>query len=573
MSMYALFSSDGELHAVYEGALPDVIQQLNEEMPKHTRVYFDGEIDEAFSEYYEDGAVQGIEESPMSRAGNPVERVGQRPMRMKTREWQGPDEDMPRAAQEACSLGKISHREVQSMSEEEAYERLRFFFVDKVPDEFKSKAEKGAYDTWASLTSELLTENYKTKKAAGATKEASPAMREAAARRSLASIAKRQEKLDEEYAQKMEVHRQESEERRSRGLKPFAPPKRQIATAQKKPAVKEAKIIDPETGDVRRAPYASSVGLAMLPHKRVMVHAKEWGPYRANGGRDKNGKYVLNMYGQQNQGECIGSTPQCRASCLVWTGQNEASIRNRFIKGVKMEALLREPVAFMKALHVAIEKSRASAAESGDQFFVRLNIYTDIPWELVYPELFREHSDVMFYDYTKVAGRDIRDLKNYDLTFSYGGTFTNWQRMWREYHKRDRKVAIVFNLKKKEAFQGMTIDGEKIWDGDLHDIRPWEPQRSVIGLRYKLPKRPRPKEELVQPTDTRAMRAMRAAAGRERKRLFEEKMGKDYFLVQVQRERDTKKLVMAVVPRIIGAEDFDPDPLSREYILAGRDDE
>jgi hypothetical protein len=135
---------------------------------------------------------------------------------------------------------------------------------------------------------------------------------------------------------------------------------------------------------------------------------------------------------------CVGSNEECRASCLVFDARNESDPHNTRIKVAKTASLFADPVAFCRMLYEAcwLWMGRWGRRGAGRrQPFVRLNTYSDIPWELVFPELFTRLPDLMFYDYTKVPARpemcaDVQSNQgirvypwpgNYDLTFSVSG--------------------------------------------------------------------------------------------------------------------------------------------------------
>lgn len=182
---------------------------------------------------------------------------------------------------------------------------------------------------------------------------------------------------------------------------------------------------------------------------------------------------------------CLKSTAQCRAMCLVYTGQNEADPYNVGLKIAKTRALLTEPAAFVRVLLAAIHVFVCDARCSSHEPFIRLNVYSDIPWELFAPGLFEFFSDVQFYDYTKVPGRSTP--KNYDLTFSLSGSRSSYDDMKAEV-KRGRRVAVVFDVRRHDPLPKQFL-GMRVIDGDVHDIRPLDPGRIVVGLRWKPPLR------------------------------------------------------------------------------------
>jgi hypothetical protein len=196
---------------------------------------------------------------------------------------------------------------------------------------------------------------------------------------------------------------------------------------------------------------------------------------------------------------CVGASPACIAACLVYSGRNEADIYNRQVKLARVEALMAAPVAFVRMLVASIDRLLRRADETGDQPFVRLNVFSDVPWELVCPGLFEHYHSLQFYDYTKVAGR--APPANYDLTFSYSGKnlpYVNYEL------GRSRRVAVVYlhppglpmwrgpgkSGKNRPISYGLptSTNGLRVVDGDLSDVRPRDPSPSIVGLRWKPPK-------------------------------------------------------------------------------------
>lgn len=209
---------------------------------------------------------------------------------------------------------------------------------------------------------------------------------------------------------------------------------------------------------------------------------------------------------------CLGSSPACRASCLVYSGQNAADPYNLQIKIARTQALVEQPVAFMRLLVESIGLHLRAAPEKpwtrqvdgrtetgrGVHQYFRLNVFQDVPWELLAPWLFSyklphrdgvvDFSRASFYDYTKVPGRVTP--ANYDLTFSYSGSN---QAFVEHELKRRRRIAVVFLLpgayrQRRVAPLPPTYMGFDVVDGDVSDVRPRDPQPGVVGLRWKLPK-------------------------------------------------------------------------------------
>lgn len=229
---------------------------------------------------------------------------------------------------------------------------------------------------------------------------------------------------------------------------------------------------------------------------------------------------------------CASATAQCSASCLVFSGQH-GNDRYNVVKKISLTmALFHEPVAFMRVLYDAIEAWARECECMGAAPFVRLNMLSDIPWELLVPEMFDRFRDVHFYDYTKVAGRmpmrgGAYPIPNYDLTFSYSGSGPNLEALNYEIEQNKRRIAVTFATIGKSrhilkmsrllprkppapggkesaptwpqsaaaaqergvSWVGLPEEfmGLPVIDGDQSDFRPYDPPKCIVGLRWKIP--------------------------------------------------------------------------------------
>lgn len=189
---------------------------------------------------------------------------------------------------------------------------------------------------------------------------------------------------------------------------------------------------------------------------------------------------------------CSGSSAACRSTCLVLTGQQ---LTNFAAKLAYTKALMEQPAAFCAMLYLACRQFFYGKSKNPVSRFVRLNVLSDIPWEMVFPSLFDLIPDGRWYDYTKVSplGRD--QPQNYDWTFSFSGT--NWAECERVLQAGYR-VAMVFapmdpskghTKKTRLADLPATFMGWPVIDGDGDDMRPLDPGGVIVGLRYKKPKK------------------------------------------------------------------------------------
>jgi hypothetical protein len=215
---------------------------------------------------------------------------------------------------------------------------------------------------------------------------------------------------------------------------------------------------------------------------------------------------------------CASASKQCRESCLVFSARNTADYP--VIKKLALTmSLFNEPLAFMRMVYAATSVwVKECLCEEADPY-LRLNVYSDIPWELLVPDMFDHFHNVRYYDYTKVSQRmnlvggkivngETRGgrypIKNYDLTFSYSGTPANIRDVDYEVRRNRRRVAVTFatigtsryvapgelipkwpartKVELPKAFMGLPVI-----DGDLDDFRPLNPSPCVVGLRWKTP--------------------------------------------------------------------------------------
>lgn len=290
---------------------------------------------------------------------------------------------------------------------------------------------------------------------------------------------------------------------------------------------------------------ANVMGLSLLPstqsYTEPMVKA-----IMASAKRD----YGVPVVKPVRLNACVRATSECASSCLAFSGRNLADNYNTVKKFALLESLIHEPEAFIRMLWEAIDIHRANSLNNSVMPLVRLNVFSDLPWEEMVPQLFEDFSEVQFYDYTKVPGRT--PPPNYDLTFSFAGTERNVEAMDREIREHGRRVAVVFAATKLKRLYEITYEtvrgrttkvrtgdtrqiatarkkgaqasveplgirevpvkpsfrrkkpggksavafdaklpdeflGLPVIDGDDSDMRPYDPAPSIVGLRWKTP--------------------------------------------------------------------------------------
>lgn len=207
--------------------------------------------------------------------------------------------------------------------------------------------------------------------------------------------------------------------------------------------------------------------------------------------------YILHLAPADLSGfnTCPKATAGCKAACL-----NTAGRGGMFKKGestnIIQEARIRktafffeERAGFMEWLVADIKLAIKQSAKKGLIPVFRLNGTSDLSWEKyevirdgkLYRNIFTAFPDVQFYDYTKVLGRKISDIKNYHLTFSAAdGNDADVMKAIQQ----DYNVATVFGIKKTlpmpESYNGLPV-----FNGDESDLRFLDPKGVVVGLYAK----------------------------------------------------------------------------------------
>jgi hypothetical protein len=187
----------------------------------------------------------------------------------------------------------------------------------------------------------------------------------------------------------------------------------------------------------------------------------------------------------------MAETARCKAPCLFTAGRGAMSnvMLSRLRKTLYFNQYRDE---FMAQLSREIAIYQRKAKRDGFKLVVRLNGTSDIRFENIAlplngaPNIFELHSDVQFYDYTKIANR--KNIPgNYDLTFSYSGAPAYAPFVSRAVANGER-IAVVFRsravvdqmLANNETFLGLPVV-----DGDDSDIRHLDPKGAIVALYAK----------------------------------------------------------------------------------------
>ncbi len=203
--------------------------------------------------------------------------------------------------------------------------------------------------------------------------------------------------------------------------------------------------------------------------------------------------YILHLAPAELSGygnTCPKATAGCKAACL-----NTAGRGGMFKKGettnVIQKARIRKTILFftdrrqfMLDLFDDIRKAIKQSEKLGLTPVFRLNGTSDIAWEkytLNEQTVFEAFPNVQFYDYTKILGRKVKDIKNYHLTFSAAdGNDADVTKAIAQ----GMNVATVFGLKKTQPMPD-TFNGRPVFNGDDSDLRFLDPKGVIVGLYAK----------------------------------------------------------------------------------------
>jgi hypothetical protein len=190
---------------------------------------------------------------------------------------------------------------------------------------------------------------------------------------------------------------------------------------------------------------------------------------------------------------------QCHEGCLNSAGRGAFnSVQAARVR--KTRLFFEDRAAFFAELIPSIRlliRKAANAGELRDDGWharplipvCRLNGTSDIKWEVVdfwfegkhYNNIFEMFPDLQFYDYTKIANRNVDHIPNYDLTFSYSGV-PAFQPYVQRAARDGYRIAVVFRNREDIPAEFL---GTTCVDGDDSDLRHEDPPGVVVALYAK----------------------------------------------------------------------------------------
>jgi len=180
---------------------------------------------------------------------------------------------------------------------------------------------------------------------------------------------------------------------------------------------------------------------------------------------------------------CPHATPGCLAACLGHSSGRMQMPTHARARDRRTALYLESPQLFRQMLNVELTLLEQDARRLHFRPAARLNGSSDLPWEVLHPDIFRSFREIRFFDYTKNPTRMKWFLErrewpgNYHLTFSAQPDNHHEARRILE---QGGTVAVVFWPEIPRSFWGFPVI-----NGDEHDARFLDPAGSIVALKAK----------------------------------------------------------------------------------------
>lgn len=179
---------------------------------------------------------------------------------------------------------------------------------------------------------------------------------------------------------------------------------------------------------------------------------------------------------------CSSASEGCKKACIYISGRGRFT-RTQIARIKRKLLFFQYKNTFFIQLVKEITSFQKRCVKNNVKPAIRLNVFSDLPYEKIFPSLFTMFPNIQFYDYTKIKSRlDKSKLpSNYHLTFSRSENTSDNEVL--EIISSGFNVAIPFNSKKHQLPK--TFLGIPVLDGDLSDIRFLDAIGSIVGLSVK----------------------------------------------------------------------------------------
>ncbi len=176
---------------------------------------------------------------------------------------------------------------------------------------------------------------------------------------------------------------------------------------------------------------------------------------------------------------CPWATDGCIELCINVSG-NGYYPKIQASRILKTQFLIAHTSEFLTLLKSEVLSARDEVAAEGGKLGVRLNVFSDVPWEQGIPWIFAMDRNIQFYDYTKNFKRSNLP-SNYHLTYSASEKSS------------DAAISGLLSSGQNVAIVADKLNGEAptkwntfpVIDGDTTDFRPNDPNGVVVLLKPK----------------------------------------------------------------------------------------
>lgn len=187
---------------------------------------------------------------------------------------------------------------------------------------------------------------------------------------------------------------------------------------------------------------------------------------------------------------CPHATAGCAALCLTYAGRGAMNnVQGARIR--KTAFFFENRELFMRQLKRDLTAHQRFCQRERLRPCCRLNVFSDLAWEILHPEIFAEFPETQFYDYTKSYRRMERFLLGADCPHASGQFPANYHLTFSRSEKNEENCRQVIAMGGQVAVVFSSADfpaeylGAEVVDGDEHDMRFLQPDHCVIGLKAK----------------------------------------------------------------------------------------
>lgn len=174
---------------------------------------------------------------------------------------------------------------------------------------------------------------------------------------------------------------------------------------------------------------------------------------------------------------CAFASAGCLDVCLNESGLGAVFVNIQIARQIKTVVWYKARDWFKARLLREVQNAQRTSDRNDTDLAARLNVFSDIAWELLFAELIPQFPRVQFYDYTKNPQRAGAVLPNYWVTLSRSETNES---DCINALQSGANSAFVFADALPERYKGF-----RVVDGDETDLRFLDDKGVIVGLKLK----------------------------------------------------------------------------------------